>query len=167
MIFTFRDFTFPVNPQSLRIDDPGRAQAHALALEGYRVQILPTAPAEVTGSGVFTGPQAQEYFRRMRREFLRGGHATLIPGAYRSMEAVWSALACTGRQGESVEYAFTFIEFPVLPCPACGVLHRVDMGETLWDVSAAYGVGIRRLMALNPGLCAPDAVREGEEVRIC
>ena len=167
MVFTFRDFTFPVHPQTLEITDPARAQLHGLVMGGSLVEVLPVGPAGVKGSGVFTGEKAYEHFRNLRRQFLQGGSGTLVLGDYRSMEAVFRALSCTGRQGDSVGFTFEFVEFPVERRAASGVVHCMKQGETLWEVSARYGVEIRRLLELNPGIPTPDDVHEGEKVFLC
>lgn len=167
MVFTFRDFVFPVNPQSLEIRDGDRVRALSLAQDGWWLGEKGPQPSAVTGSGTFTGTEALRDFDCLRTEYLRGGSGVLILGGYRSMDAVFRSLACTGRQGNSVGYSFEFVEYPVEKSVAEKVVHLVSAGETLWDISDRYGIGIERLMTLNPSIPAPEDLVEGEEVRLC
>lgn len=167
MVFAFRGFQFPVNPQSLEIRDGGRVRLQALARDGFHLDELPVQPAEVSGAGVFTGERAALDFERLRAEFLRGGSGILLLGAYRSMDAVFRSLVCTGRKGDSVGYSFAFVEYPVEKAAAEQVKCTVSQGETLWDIAARHGVAVERLLELNPSVAAPDDVAAGEEVYLC
>lgn len=167
MVFAFRGFHFPVNPQQLEIRDGGRVRTQSLARDGFHLDELPVQPVAVSGTGVFTGECAARDFERLRAEFLKGGRGVLLLGAYRSMDAVFRSLVCTGRQGDSVGYAFEFVEFPVEKTAAEKVTHTVSQGETLWDIAAQYGIAVEQLMALNPSLPAPEEVAAGEEVYLC
>ncbi len=167
MIFQFRAFRFPVNPQRLEIGEGPRVQTHALAQTGYLLLPAAGAPAVIRGSGVFTGGGAADDFRRLRAEYLSGGSGVLILGAYGSLDAVFRTLTCTGRQGDSVGYDFEFVEFPVTRTQASGVTHTARAGETLWEIARRYGVPVERLMALNPHLRTPGDLSPGQEVFVC
>lgn len=167
MVFIFRDFCFPVNPQTVEIERGARVRTELLAGGGYLLGERSPGPTVIRGSGVFTGSGAARDFGRLRGEYLRGGSGVLILGTYGSLDAVLRALTCTGRQGDSVGYAFEFVEFPVERAGASRVVHTVGVGETLWEIADLHGVTVEHLLAINPSLCAPDAVTPGGEVFVC
>lgn len=167
MIFIFRGFEFPVNPQSLEIREGDRVRVLSLARDGHWLDERAPEPSAVSGAGIFTGPRAAADFARLRAEHRKGGSGVLILGAYRSMNAVLRSLVCTGRQGDSVGYSFEFVESPVEKSAAEQVVHTVRDGETMWEIAARYGIGIGRLMALNPSVPAPEAIEAGAEVFLC
>lgn len=167
MIFTFREFQFPVNPQNLEIRENDRVRVVPLARDGHWIDERPLHPSSVKGTGIFTGVQSPRDFERLRREFVKGGSGVLLLGGYRIMDAVFRSLTCTGRQGDSVGYSFEFVETPVEKNSAEQVVHLVDEGENMWDIADKYGMQIERLMALNPSVSAPEDIRPGEEVFLC
>ena len=48
-----------------------------------------------------------------------------------------------------------------------GVLsHTVEQGDTLWAISARYGVGMTELLARNPQIRNPNLILPGEKVTV-
>ena len=45
-----------------------------------------------------------------------------------------------------------------------GPVYRLEAGETLAGVAAAFRTTVRSLLALNPDVAGPDAVRAGQEL---
>ena len=44
--------------------------------------------------------------------------------------------------------------------------HTVEQGDTLWAISARYGVGMTELLARNPQIRNPNLILPGEKVTV-
>lgn len=47
-----------------------------------------------------------------------------------------------------------------------GMYHTIKPGDTLSKIASSYGIALRRLVALNPGIGNPNLIRPGQRIRV-
>lgn len=121
----------------------------------------------IRGEGELYGADCLAQLERLMTLFRREGAGVLCVAEQKSVFAVFEELSVVGEPKPDVlTYRFVFRE---VPREADGDKPSVTVtdGESLWDVSYLYGIGIDTLVALNPHIKRPDRVAAGTEVRLC
>ncbi len=189
----FRSFIWPNNPSRYDIRFVRETAVLKAPMGLYTVQDLGRTSREMTGEGVFFGPDAYDTFRALAREFDRGGPGLLIHPVWQCASAYFTALALTQEPLENfVAYSFAFREGSgsaagLTAVPTGGSTgsggadsgsagtdaadggaryHTVVRGDTLWDIGIAYGKTVAELVALNPWIANPNLIYVGQEVRV-
>lgn len=164
----FGDYVWRHNPEKLKMVYSKRVKVFRPPNQSPVVQSLGTELRVVTGRGDFFGENAFSDFFRLAAEFSKQDTALLTLPGFDSFYARFKRLELDGEAGEGlVGYSFEFWEVPrSVEQTVDHTWHRVQNGESLWDVSAQNGVSVERLLGLNPGVRNPFDLKAGQEVRL-
>lgn len=165
----FRDFAFPHNPKTLQVDYSRNIKVFRPPMQAEVLQHLGKDFRVVTGRGEFYGADAFPQFLHLANQFQQEQKGILVLPGFDPFYAWFKSLKLIGEAGSGVlEYAFEFWE---VSDPATGTSvtesrYLPAEGDTLWTVSAATGVSVERLLALNPYIRNPFDVTPGREVAL-
>ena len=161
----FKDFTWPHNPRTFRVEWQRRVAVLDAPGGRYRVQELGKTCRVLRGEGEFCGPDAYETFERLAETFSQDGPGALRHPLWHANAGYFTRLELTQEpRADYVAYAFEFDETrDEVPEVPVGV-HIVQAGESLWSIAAAYGMEVPELLSRNPGLQNPNLLAVGQEV---
>ncbi len=167
----FKDFTWPKNPAVLKVSFEDHLEEMILPYAGARFQNLGRKKQVVSGEGVFTGPSAQEQFHRLWELQKQTDSGLLFLPDLPGMYAFFSKLEWIGETTPHVlRYAFVFWEDlsrgQVQEDPVSGRFYTASAGECLWDIANQYHQSLEDLLAKNPQIQWPNALREGDRVML-
>ncbi len=166
----FRDFAFPHNPKTLQVAYSRNFKVFRPPLREAVLQHLGRDFRVVTGRGEFYGEDAFPQFLRLTKQFESEQRGVLVLPGFEPFYAWFRSLKLIGEAGTGVlEYAFEFWELPAEPVEAASLTQSRYIpaeGETLWSISAATGVSVERLLALNPYIRNPFDLTPGREVAL-
>ena len=165
----FRDFSFPHNPKTLKVAYSRNFKVFRPPLREVVLQRLGRDFRVITGGGEFYGEDAFPQFLRLAVQFEQEQQGVLILPGFDPFYAWFKSLKLIGEAGTGVlEYAFEFWELPAQTVETSVAESRYlpAEGETLWTISAATGVSVERLLALNAYIRNPFDVTPGREVAL-
>ena len=182
----YKSYCWPHNPQVYSIDFQRAVAAHKTPFGLYQLQDLGLGHRVMEGEGEFVGAGAYAEFQRLACVFYEDGPGLLVHPLWQAAEAYFVSLRVEQfPRPDYVRYSFTFWEeyglYSGLAVRTGGrgsqagsgtqsgsqaVCHRVVQGDTLWALAARYGVGLDRLVALNPAIRNPNLIYVGQRVRI-
>lgn len=165
MQMRFRDFVFPMNPETLNVELLGLLRESVSPFGETAVERVGAYKKRVTGKGYFTGERAMEQYLAL--EALFGVPGTLFLPGRKPFEAVLNALSLIGVQDKNVvAYSFTFVETAGREAGLSGRTYIAKGGESLWDYAYFAGVPIDAMVAANRHVGCVAALEAGEEVHI-
>ena len=185
----YKSYIWPHNPRVYSIDFQRSVAMHKTPFGRYQLQDLGMGRRVMEGQGEFVGEGAYREFQRLACVFYEDGPGLLVHPLWQVANAYFVSLRVEqAPRPDYVRYRFTFWEEYGLysglasqitkedsseaggtqPSQGAGqpAYHRVAKGDTLWALSARYGVALSDLVALNPQIKNPNLIRVGEEVRI-
>lgn len=178
----YKTFLWPNNPERYTLSCERLNVVHKLPLGDYCVQDLGRSRTVLRGAGEFFGAQAYAQFAQLLAVFADGGAGVLEHPVWSCETAVFSQLELMQEpRADHVAYEFTFydggtqVDAPRVYTPeaqgaaqsAVGTqYHTVVRGDTLWALCARYGLSMRQMLALNPGISDPNRIYAGEVLRV-
>ena len=173
----FGSFVWPNNPRTYTLSAKRQTTVHKIPMAGFVVQDLGRTATVMQGEGEFFGPKAYETFQELLAVFEKGGKQTLVHPVWQTAGAYFTQLQLTQEpRDDYVAYRFTFCEAPDVwqdgqsdgeVAQAGGKRYcELGVGQTLWAVSAAYGLSMAALLRLNPQIARPNQVPAGTRVRV-
>lgn len=165
----FRSYVFPHNPKKLTVEYSKNLKVFRPPLKTAVIQNLGDDFRVVKGVGEFYGDDAFVQFIKLSDEFGSPGTGILTLPGFDPFYAEFRSLSLNGEAGEGViGYSFEFWEIQSQKVAVSGGLSSWNAaeGENLWTISAATGVSVERLLALNPFIKNPFDVSAGKEVAL-
>ena len=177
----YRTFIWPHNPHTYRISFRRHVAEQKIPFGNYCVQDLGLGARVLEGEGEFAGEGAYDTFKELASLFYQGGPGLLVHPVWQTANAYFTELSLLQRPlPDYVAYRFAFTEDfagyrdgltelgggTETAAPAGERIHRVVQGDTLWAIGQAYGVGLERLLAANPGIRNPNLIHPGDKVVI-
>jgi hypothetical protein len=122
----------------------------------------------IKGEGELYGADCREQFARLYELFRSGGSGVLAIPKLGTVYAVFERLTLKGMpKSDVLTYGFLFREVMEREKQDKRTVCTAQPGDTLWEISYRYGVGIDALVALNPQIKRPDEPLDGKEVALC
>ena len=122
----------------------------------------------IQGEGELYGADCTRQFRRLLELFKSGGSGVLAIPKLGTVHAVFERLTLKGMpKSDVLTYGFLFREVMEREKQDKRTVCTAQPGDTLWEISYRYGVGIDALVALNPQIKRPDEPLDGKEVALC
>ena len=122
----------------------------------------------IRGEGELYGADCTEQFAALFALYRSGGSGVLAIPKLCTMYAVFESLKIKGYPKPDVlSYSFVFREVMERAQDDVPTAYTAANGETLWDVSYRFGIGIDRLVACNPAVRRPDDALNGRVVALC
>lgn len=165
----FGGFAFPHNPKKLQIEWNKNLKVFRPPDSAVVIQNLGADYRVITGSGEFYGDDAFTQFLALSKAFQQTGKGLLTLPGLDSFYAEFHSLKLTGEAGENtIAYSFEFWEIPgtQVETTAAQESYTAADKDNLWTISAATGLSVQTLMALNPGVKNPFDLTAGTEVAL-
>ena len=183
----FKTFSWPHNPYSYEILFKRQIAAHKFPFGGYKLQNLGMTNRIMRGEGEFSGKAAYDTFKKLASVFYENTPGTLVHPVWQAADAYFVSLSLKQEpKADYVRYGFEFWEDAArssAQAAAAGITsagtqaasetqaggeswHTVKSGETLWGISARYGVTLASVIALNPSIKNPNLIFAGQKVRV-
>ena len=179
----YKDYVWPHNPRVYSIDYERKMAVNKVPFGTYHLQDLGRTRRVMRGEGEFAGEGAYSQFGLLANTFYDPGPGLLIHPLWQTASAYFGELRLEQEpRPDYVRYSFAFWEASGLYSGAVqevtrtgeaasggngGVLsHTVEQGDTLWAISARYGVGMTELLARNPQIRNPNLILPGEKVTV-
>lgn len=168
----YKEFVWPHNPQSFSVHYERPCAVLWSPVGGWVVQELGSPARVMEGEGVFYGPDAYARFRELEAVFRQGGAGELIHPVWPGASAFFTRLEL--RQSpmpDYVAYSFAFREDGSAGQGQTAQIgeaeyHQMAEGESFWAAAAALGLDEAALLALNPWLENPNALKAGDRLRV-
>lgn len=124
----------------------------------------------VSGEGEFYGTDCLEQYRQLEALQKAQKRGKLMLPRRDALYAFLKELSLTAPPLENVvRYRFKFVGAKSSrasgSCPE--VYYTRSDGESLWDIGYRFGIGVERLVELNPHIAHIDDLSENERVRLC
>ena len=179
----YKGYTWPHNPRVYSIDYERKMAVNKTPFGLFHLQDLGRTNRIREGEGEFVGPDAYAQFGKLANVFYEDGPGLLVHPLWQTANAYFVSLRLEQEpRPDYVRYSFAFWEASGLYSGAVqevtrtgeaasggsgGVLsHTVEQGDTLWAISARYGVGMTELLARNPQIRDPNLILPGEKVTV-
>ena len=174
----FGTFVWPNNPRTYTLSCKRQTAVHKVPMGGFVVQDLGRTATVMQGEGEFFGTRAYETFQELLAVFRAGGAKMLVHPLWQAERAYFTELQLTQEpRDDYAAYRFTFCEAPGVSTSGAAAADmtweaagkrycELGTGQTLWTLSAAYGLSMQTLLRLNPQIAKPNAVVSGMRVRI-
>ena len=184
MSMRFGDFVWPNDPKTYTLREKKKTVEHPIVGGGFLVEEVGKQAAELVGEGEFFGEGAYATFRKLLREFQKGGEAILVHPMWEGGKARFTELTLGEEpRRDYVKYRFCFCEAAdadtavtmenmgaVVSAGAAAKSARqyytVRTGDTLWAISRKYGMALSDLLKLNPQIANPNYIVTGQQVRV-
>lgn len=162
----YKSFIWPHNPRTFE----SRLIKKTVALKHpdgeFTVQDLGGAGRIFEGAGEFYGPDAYRTFRALAAVFCQSGAGLLYHPSWQGCTAYFTALQLLQEPREDyISYAFTFQAAGMEDGEAVreALPETVTLGQddTLAGVCARYGMKLQEVLAKNPQIANPAAVKTG------
>ena len=178
-----KDYVWPHNPRVYTIEYHRDMAVQKFPMGVYHLQDLGLANRVMEGEGEFVGEGAYSQFGQLANVFYDSGPGLLVHPLWQTASAYFVELRLEQEpRPDYVRYSFAFWEASGLYSGAVqevtrtgeaasggngGVLsHTVEQGDTLWAISARYGVGMTELLARNRQIRNPNLILPGEKVTV-
>lgn len=158
------------NPEKLHISGSDHVREYRSPCFAAESVSLGRELRRIAGEGEFCGADCIEQYRALEKLLIKAKRAKLALPHMQPMYAYLKELELTAKPVENVlSYRFVFVEAqsPRPDVRETEYYLTVSEGESLWDISYAYGVSIERLTELNPQIPFIGDLSEGERVRLC
>ncbi len=178
----YKEFTWPNNPARYTLSCERLTAVHKMPMGSYCVQDLGRSRTVLRGAGEFFGAGAYARFRALVEVFAQDGAGALRHPVWQCAAAYFTRLELTQEpRSDYVAYSFEFCDAgteaaaPQIRAAAAEDAaaaaaqkryHTVVGGDTLWSICRRYGLSMRQMLALNPGIRNPNLIRVGEELRV-
>ncbi len=181
----FKNFVWPYNPRVYSITFERKLAVHKVPFGRHKIQSLGQTRRVLKGEGEFVGEGAYDTFKALASVFYEETPGVLVHPVWMTTTAWFAGLELRQRpRRDYVAYSFEFWEVidgtgdTKLAVRAAGVSDKssgdgqagewctVVRGDTLWGLSQRYGVPLRQIIALNPGIRNPNLIYPGQKVRI-
>lgn len=111
---TFGMYTFPYNPESLKISHSRRVITRFSPFCGSLADDYGLEAVRVSGEGEFSGTTAETELETLVREFKTGGKRILVVGGEIFPAYFESLTVIRGAETRAVRFHFEFVEAPAL-----------------------------------------------------
>lgn len=162
---SFKDFTFMVNPESLKISHTKSVSSKLLPFGSSKNKEMNTNPVVISGVGYSIGENARKNIRFLTRVFNDKGSGYLYLPDSTPIKVIFSKLDVKYSGVEDkVEYEFEFLQ------ESCGKAAVFDFGftyalqgENLYDIANRTSKDVGELFCLNK-YSDLFSVKEGDKV---
>lgn len=174
----FKTFVWPHNPRVYAVACRREMAVNKIPLGGYALQSLGQTRRIFRGEGEFVGEDAYRSYRELEALFREDTPGMLVHPVWTAAQ-VWAVSLELEQEPRSdyVRYSFEFWECgeavstgltlrPTEDGVQEEIRHRVQAGDTLWAIAAAYGTTVEAVLALNPDIRNPNLIYAGQEVRV-
>lgn len=174
----YKSYTWPHNPTSYSIRYVRRVAANKVPFGRCVMEDLGLSYRVMEGEGEFCGEGAYEEFSRLASVFYDDGPGVLVHPVWVTTRAYFVSLELVQEPTPNyVRYRFAFweedgqektalTELGAASAASVQTTHTVRQGETLWTIADAHGVTLAALLAANPQIKNPNAIRAGEQVKL-
>lgn len=148
---SYKDFSFLVNPSSLRLHHTKSISTKPLPFGGSRAKQISTNSTIVSGEGAFVGDNARKCIRHLCRLFNEGDSGYLFLPDSTPIKAIFSKLdvkysGCDDR----VEYTFEFVQEGDSKAPIMDFGYTyARLGENLFDIANRTNTDVGDIFRLN------------------
>lgn len=164
-VLRFNGYAFRYNPRKIEVGYAKNIKIVDMPFSAPVLQELGLRPRVIKGEGELFGGDCFVQFDQLQTEFARGGAGRLVCPLCEPIYAYFSALAVVGEAGPlALRYAFEFVEQPQRDAALKNEV--VARGQSLWELSARYGVPVDILLAMNPHILSAEAVLNGQVVAL-
>ncbi len=168
----YKNFIWPHNPRTFHIAWKRRVAVLDAPGGSFHVQELGKTCRILQGEGEFFGRDAYATFEALAATFQQDGPGMLVHPVWSSERVYFTRLELTQQPRQDyVAYAFEFTEAQPLAQTkgnpsslVSGQRYTLAPGDTIWSVALRYGLDVEALLAKNPGISNPNALRAGQEV---
>lgn len=158
------------NPATLTVSGRNHVGEYASPCCEADSDILYREPVRISGEGEFCGTDCLDQYLALKEKQLSQTSGKLVLPHMEPLYATLKELSLTAKPVDNViSYRFTFVQAqsPHGDTEGTKSPYIAQAGESLWDVSYAYGISIERLVALNPQIPYINALSQGERVSLC
>lgn len=195
MPMRFKDYTWPHNPEIYSVKHRRRVAVHPVPFGRCVMQELGGSYCILRGEGVFAGEDAYAEFRKLAKIFRDDGPGILVHPVWAAERVYFMELQVTEKPlPDYVRYSFVFWEdwngysgtltenddggtapwngnwddgLGSAETSGSGSgIYTVRKGDTLWGISARFGVSLSGLLAANPQIRNPNLIYPGEKVTL-
>lgn len=161
----YNSFEWPSNPDNIKISCTALTSEYNMPFLKSTVKKICAKPRIISGSGYFFGESAEVFAERLKEEFDSPYPGLLFIPGFEPFFAVFSSLAVKKQSGDdSIYYEFQFSEGDtdkaelIAPSAEC---YNAKPGESIYDISAKFGVSVEKLLKLNGWITNPLRLGEG------
>lgn len=165
----FKGFEWEHNPETLSVINEDNINEYKL-LSGISVTVKNSSKCRVVkGKGKLAGYDCLDKFNELLKLRSDSESGILTLPRQKPFYAFFKKLELLCEPCEDViTYSFEFVEDSKRNYTVDEkIYHRVESGETLWDIAYSYSKDINVLVELNPQIIRPDELASGSRVRIC
>ncbi len=183
----FKDFVWPHNPRVYSISYERKLAVHKIPFGRHYLQSLGQTRRVLQGEGEFVGERAYDTFKELASVFYEETPGVLVHPVWMTTTVWFAALELRQQpRRDYVAYSFQFWEVvdggasttlsartaetagtgQAADAPQGAQWHTVVRGDTLWALAARYGVGLEKLIQLNPAIRNPNLIYVGQRVRV-
>ena len=158
------------NPHKLVIENESRLRELPTMKRTLSTDQLYRKPCVISGEGELYGTGCLDQYLVLERLYRTQKRGKLALPHMKPVYAYLKELRLLSEPHENIlRYRFVFVETqsPRLRVPEASYYYTVSQGESLWDISYRFGVGIDDLVRLNPQIPHIDSLDETERVRLC
>lgn len=158
------------NPHKLVIENESRLRELPTMRRISRTEYTRQRPCVISGEGELYGTGCLEQYIVLEQLYRSQKRGKLSLPHMRPIYAYLKELRLLSEPQENIlRYRFVFVgaQSPRLRVPGTSYYYTVSQGESLWDISYRFGVGIDDLVRLNPQIPHIDSLDEEERVRLC
>ncbi len=164
----FGRFVWPNNPTNTKMKCAKNIESFNIPYTGSLMQNYGGIARVFTGEGEFHGSSALLNFFRLYSLFREDGSKQLYVPGFANYAAYFTEYNFIGEPGPGiVKYTFTFVEDVFTDAeytePIVAEITAAS-GDTLWSLSAEYGVPFQYLVELNPLISDPMDLPEGSVI---
>ncbi len=166
-LLRYKSFLFDKNPAEISLKGEKLINTQTFPFAGSVLTESGTKPKVIKSSGSFSGENRLNRSLEIQRLFDNGGEGMLFLSDLPPVNAVMSSLSIYEKNGSTdIFYDIEFCEVPAENEATGEKYITAQSGDSLWSVSAEYGVPIEALTELNPLCIDPWDVSEGGRIRI-
>lgn len=175
----FKDYVWPHNPRTYEIGFTRDVAVHRVPFGAYVLQQMGRRQRILRGEGEFVGEGAYAEFKKLATVFYESTPGMLTHPLWDTAQAYFVSLRLKQEPREDyVSYSFEFWECydhyrekPERVLPAAGAqgaaeTYTVEHGDSFQSIARAHGLTTAALLALNPQIRNPNALRAGETLRV-
>lgn len=165
----YKGYSWLHNPKEIKITKEQLLKEQHIPYDTGYMQDLGSKSRVIEGIGQLYGDDCLDQYKALEKLQGEKGSGILSLPNMKPFYAYFKSigLACDPTP-KLVTYKFVFVE------DNSGqnnfsrqIFHKVEKGETLWDIAYKYKVDIEKLVSLNPQIKRIDELCEGDSLRIC
>lgn len=182
----YKDYIWPHNPKVYEVEFRRAVAVNKVPFGRYFMQSMGMSYRILKGEGEFAGDGAYEEFKKLATVFYDDEPGILTHPVWQSSNAYFVNLSLKQEpEADYVSYSFEFWETwtgyegtarklssqastsdSSSTASSEGTYHTVVSGDTLWGISAKYGISLGSIISLNPQIKNPNLIYPGDKIRV-